>query len=148
MKKLLSAFLTIVMLALPVAEITAFAAPSAVEVADSAMESVEMPVEETATLAAESGWCGDTADNLTWTLDDEGTLTISGTGEMAEWSFYRDAPWYSYRSVIKSVEISDGVTSIGSYAFYNCTGLTSITIPNSVTSIGSFHLLIAQVLPV
>ena len=38
---------------------------------------------------------------------------------------------------IKSITIPDSVTSIGSYAFYYCTGLTSITIPDSVTSIGS-----------
>ena len=46
------------------------------------------------------------------------------------------APWYSSRSSIKTVIIEDGVTSIGNYAFYECSGLTAITIPNSVTSIG------------
>ena len=69
--------------------------------------------------AATSGECG---DNLTWTLDDEGTLTISGTGNMTDWSSY--APWYSSRSSIKNVIIGNSVTSIGSYN----TPLTNATI--------------------
>ena len=81
-----------------------------------------------------SGTCG---DNLTWTLDDAGTLTISGTGEMTNWSTYANVPWYAQRESIKKAVIEDGVTSIGGDAFYNCTGLTSVTIPDSVTSIGS-----------
>ena len=79
-----------------------------------------------------SGTCG---DNLTWTLDDQGILSIFGSGAMEDYS--RDTmPWYEHRSSIKSVEIPDGVTSIGTYAFGWCDGLTSITIPDGVTSIG------------
>ena len=84
------------------------------------------------TLFAESsGTCG---ENLTWTLSDDGVLTISGTGAMTDYS--SSAPWYSSNSSITSVIISDGVTSIGSSAFSHCSSLTSVTIPNSVTSIG------------
>ena len=80
-----------------------------------------------------SGTCGEKGNNLTWILDDEGVLTISGTGAMANWE--NDSPWHENQD-IKSVMIEDGVTSIGVNAFYGCSGLTSIKIPNSVTSIG------------
>ena len=65
----------------------------------------------------------------------DNTLTISGTGAMADYS-WGTAPWYSYRSQIDSVSIS-GVTSIGNAAFYNCSGLTSVTIGDALTSIGT-----------
>ena len=48
------------------------------------------------------------------------------------------APWYSQHEEIKKAVIKDGVTNSGDYAFYGCSGLTSITIPNSVTSIEAF----------
>ena len=84
--------------------------------------------------AATSGTCG---DNLTWKLDN-GTLTISGTGEMKNYSgnLNQSAPWHSNIKSIKSVVIEKGVTNIGDYAFSWCNSLTSITIPNSVISIG------------
>ena len=85
--------------------------------------------------AAYSGKCG---DNLTWSLDtDTGVLTISGTGDMYNWSSYKNVPWYSNRSSVKTVVIPDSVTSIGRWAFGYCESLTSVTIPDSVTSIGS-----------
>ena len=83
--------------------------------------------------AANSGTCG---DNVTWRLSDDGVLTISGTGVMADYNYYDNrAPWNSVRSQVKSVVIERGVTSIGDSAFYDCS-LTSVTIPDSVTSIG------------
>ena len=47
-------------------------------------------------------------------------------------------PWHAARELITSVEFGPNVTSIGSYAFENCSALISVSIPNSVTSIGSF----------
>ena len=91
------------------------------------------PSDSTTVSAATSGTCG---DNLTWTLDDEGTLIISGTGNMWDWNG-NGSPWYSNKT-IKKVEVKQGVTSIGSHAFGFCSSLTSISIPDSVTSIGSY----------
>ena len=82
-----------------------------------------------------SGTCG---DNLTWKLDDEGTLTISGKGAMTEWVNSDSAPWKTYSNTINKVVIQPGVTSIGGHAFSKCKNLTSITIPEGVTSIGEY----------
>lgn len=76
------------------------------------------------------GQCG---DNLTWTLDDEGTLIISGIGDMWDWN-YGSSPWYNNVN-IKSVKINNGATSIGACAFRACDNLTDITIPSSITNI-------------
>ena len=81
------------------------------------------------------GSCG---DNVNYSLDTStGLLSITGTGAMNNYNYDYSVPWYSNRSYVKTVEISNGVASIGSYAFFNCSGLTSVTIPNSVTSIGN-----------
>ena len=91
--------------------------------------------------AAASGICG---DNLTWTLDDSGTLTISGSGDMWDYSWgYHPSSWYQPKIPIKTVIIKDGVTSIGSFAFDNydgysyITSIESVTISDSVKSIGA-----------
>ncbi len=83
-------------------------------------------------LAASSGDCG---DNVKWNLDDQGVLTIEGTGAMTDFASMSNIPWD--RSAVTTVVIKEGVTTIGSLAFNNCTKLTSVTIPNTVTSIGS-----------
>lgn len=113
-KKLISAFLAIIMLAglmayIPGGFITASAA------------------------TYESGKCG---ENLTWELDGStNKLTIRGRGEMYNYTPENSAPWGTY---ISEVDISPYVTSIGDYAFYGFYNTTSITIPNGVTSIGKY----------
>ena len=82
--------------------------------------------------AAASGICG---ENLTWTLDAAGTLTVSGTGAMKDYN-YEGAPWYQSRDSIKAVVVESGVTTIGGSAFDGCSSLSSITIPEGVTAIG------------
>ena len=81
----------------------------------------------------DGGTCG---DSVTWMLNDEGTLTISGSGAMASYQYATDSPWASLTSSIKTLIIEDGVTSIGNRAFCSLTQFTSISIPNSMTSIG------------
>ena len=83
--------------------------------------------------AVATGRCG---DSITWTLDDSGNLTLSGSGEM--WDYNKnDLPFKD--SGIKTVTIKDGITSIGDYAFAYCSsGLTELTLPNSITSIGDY----------
>ena len=79
---------------------------------------------------AQSGTCG---TSCTWKYN-SGTLTISGSGKMSDYSS-TNMPWASYKSQITKVEIT-GVSSIGTYAFNGLDKLTSVTIPSSVTSIG------------
>ena len=81
-----------------------------------------------------SGTCG---ENLTWTLDNYGVLTISGVGSME--NYYSDPtqqPWYSYRNEIETVVINKGVSSIGDSAFISCESLKRVDIPDGLLSIG------------
>ena len=89
-----------------------------------------LPVAVQAAEVVNSGTCG---DDLTWTVTDEGVLTISGTGPMYDYEYGSITPWGE--AGIVGVEIKEGVTTIGSRAFLRCTSLTEITIPDSVTTI-------------
>ncbi|MBQ3768794.1 MAG: leucine-rich repeat protein [Prevotella sp.] len=94
-----------------------------------------------------SGTCGkddpatgdvDESQNVTWMLTGN-TLTISGTGAMADYTDANYQPWAANRLAIKTIVINEGVTSIGKYAFSNCESVTSgVSIPASVTSIGNY----------
>lgn len=84
--------------------------------------------------AVPSNQCG---ENLTWEITADGTLVILGSGDMYEWKDRNGAPWYAQRDDIMRVSMSDGVTSVGQYAFFECSNLSSVSIPTSVTSMGN-----------
>ena len=83
-----------------------------------------------------TGECG---ENLVYRMDDEGTLTISGTGEMQNYILDNSdvSPW-SGQSDINKVIIEEGVTSIGENAFNGCKGIAEISLPDSLTKIENY----------
>ena len=99
----------------------------------------ETPIDQEVVLGenktySSSGTCGyNYGTNLTWTLDDDGLLTISGSGDMQNYYGTWNAPW---KPNVKKAVIENGVTSIGSAAFVDCSRLTSIMLPSTLTSIG------------
>lgn len=116
------------------------------DIGKSLAQSVAQNLEEENSEAIAAGKCG---DNLTWSLSDDGTLTISGTGDMYNYNDvapYNISPWYhdltssnsgGYSGVsIKNVTIREGVTSIGNNAFLGCGKISNIEFPDSLTSIG------------
>ena len=99
---------------------------------------------ETSGVAAQSyyvagGQCG---DDLTWTLDSSGTLTISGTGPMYGYSLHKN-PWCDsalrnsgISTRVKNVEISSGVTTLGAYALSACDSMVSVSLPETLLAVG------------
>ena len=101
------------------------------------------------TMLPTSGWADDTAsgtcgENLTWTLSSDGVLTISGTGDMTDYSSLEDVPWREYDSSIRRAVLCNGVTNIGSYTFAICVSLKEIRIPEGVTNIGEMAFFACQ----
>ena len=111
------------------------------EETEEATEATEETVEDIALFADDgdmiaSGECGKNGDNLTWVLTKDGTLTISGSGEMENYTDSSVTPWYSNRTKILSAVVEPGVESVGNYAFYSCLKLASVSLPGGVKSIG------------
>ena len=90
---------------------------------------------------AAEGTCG---EGVTWALAD-GTLTISGTGRMTNFTADAPAPWADQADQITAVEVDGTVTSIGATAFKGCTALTTVNIADGVEYIeaGAFNSCIA-----
>ena len=87
-----------------------------------------------------SGICGVAGDNVRWTLDDKGILTISGSGDALDYASVSDAPWALNDETVEcpiiSIVIDTGVTNVGAYSFsgHSC---TDVRIADSVIKIGS-----------
>jgi len=75
--------------------------------------------------------------NLSWTLDRNGCLTITGSGDFAD-STQGGTPWNAYAGQITSVVVGDGITGVGNYAFYKCENLKQVTLGDTVRSVGSY----------
>ncbi|MGM9600944.1 MAG: leucine-rich repeat protein, partial [Faecousia sp.] len=81
------------------------------------------------------GSCG---SNVTWTLTEDGILTISGKGSMYHGTDTNNSPWAAHADKIQQVIVEEGVTNIGHFSFYKCTNLTSVTLPQSLLVIGNY----------
>ncbi len=68
-----------------------------------------------------------TIDDVSWTLYDDGKLSLNGSGSISDYSSSSSVPWYQNRSAITSLELNGSIQSIGKYAFYACTNVTQIT---------------------
>jgi len=92
--------------------------------------------------AEDSGTCGDKGANVTWTLDGDGTLTISGNGAMKDykWEENEYSPWDTEADQIKKIIVEEGVTTVGRGAFMYCDNMTSITLPDSLTEIKPYSI--------
>lgn len=94
----------------------------------------------TAFASTGSGTCG---DNISWELDDSGTLTLTGSGAMCDYAYSSSggddvSPWREFEmgNDIKKIVVGDGITSIGSYAFYKCGEVTEVSLPAGLKKIG------------
>ena len=81
----------------------------------------------------DNGTCG---DNITWTLEADGTLTLTGAGSMFNYTSSKKAPWNQYISEIKTIIVSEGITKIGEQAFKDCEVLESVSLPSTLVKIG------------
>ena len=91
-------------------------------------------------IGALAGNNGTIGDNLKWTFTNDGTLTISGTGEMQHADGNSVYAWGTdnhtlNRSLIKKVVVEEGITSLGEYIFWDCQSLTEVKLPNSLTAL-------------
>ena len=82
---------------------------------------------------AASGTCG---SGVAWALDNDGTLTIDGSGQIRDYSETDPAPWKG--TAVKKLVIGEGVTAVGAYAFTNCTEIACVQLPSTLTTLGDW----------
>ena len=79
-----------------------------------------------------SGKCG---EGISWSLDENGVLWLSGEGKMDDYESADVSPWAKKRGRIVEVNFENGITTVGGYAFRNCSRLQKVTLPSSLQSI-------------
>lgn len=106
------------------------------------IQTVVLPEYKEATAVDSSEQCG---DYVGWTLDEDGVMTIWGTGPMWDFSddadfydYHGECPWEEERDNIKKVVIESGVTRIGAFAFFECINLEEVTFSDTLEEIASF----------
>ena len=82
----------------------------------------------------DSGSCGEEGENIVWKLDNKGVLIIDGNGKIKNYKDETCSPWTSRKDIVEII-VENGITRIGSWAFYKCENLTCVTIPSSVKEI-------------
>ena len=92
--------------------------------------------DEQVELEEKNGECGVGENKIYWTLGNDHVLKIEGQGEMQDWNIETDVPWNKYQLEIEQIEVDNGITSIGAYAFYDCVNVMKVEIPESVDKIG------------
>ena len=130
--RLLAAVLALTMLC----EMLPLAAFAQSDIGQAVTAAVQEIGEENSTVT-NTGSCG---ENVTWSLDSDGVVTVSGTGEMSHYGWYGDVnPNRVFKDLsgsVRKVVIEDGVKNVGGGVFFRLENLTDVTIPDSVTSIG------------
>lgn len=119
------------------------------DIGQSLAQAVAQNLEEENSEAVTAGKCG---NSLTWSLSSDGTLTISGTGDMYDFGYNEyPCPWRRYENNLSAqithVVIENGVTSIGNSAFYQLTNLADVVIPEGITRIGNDAFSMCSSLP-
>jgi len=79
---------------------------------------------------------GTAGEGVTWVLDSDGTLTISGTGEMdTEWY---SPPWENYSDLIKNIVVEEGITAVSKTSFAYAENLVTVSLPSTLTYISGW----------
>ena len=140
--------LTQLTLPLGIEEIGAYALSSCTSLTDVYFEGSEeqakmLPIGEGNEYLVRAHWHyrmdseGNLESAVYWSLSEDGTLRIYGEGRMPDYSQDYSVPWHASQDKIKRVVVEKGVKNLGSYLFYGCKALTSVTLPDSLTAIGA-----------
>ncbi len=114
------------------------------ELAEPEASTEEAPTESTegaedaALYDANTTATGTLSTGLKWTVYNDGSLVVSGTGAIPDFTDYTDAPWYAYASSINAIAVGEGVTAIGTAAFRNLSGVVYVELPTTIKTIGAY----------